>query len=113
MDPQEAASVSPWKVRLDLLSARILVWIASAGRTDELRPEVHLFLYDRYWRLSTYYEQRGKPGRAERYRTKARRHYDCSGHEGPPFSAAASMPLPHPGVRVWAVSQRSDSDDAA
>lgn len=113
MDPQEAAGVSPWRVRLDLLSANILLWIASAGRTDELRPEVHLFLYDRYWRLSTYYEQRCDPERAARYRTRARHHYDCSGHEGPPFSAAASMPVPHRGVRVRAISQRSDSDDAA
>ncbi len=66
---------TPWQLRADLASARFLLWVASAGRSGELRPEVHLYLYDRYWRLAIYYEQRGKTRRAQQLRIKAERHF--------------------------------------
>ena len=85
--PEETSEDSLWRICADLLSARALIWVASAGRSAELRPEVHLYLYDRYWRLSVQYERRGKARLAERYRVKAERHYGLSGHDGPPFAA--------------------------
>ena len=66
---------TPWQLRADLASARFLLWVASAGRSGELRPEVHLYLYDRYWRLAIHYEQRGKTCRARQLRIKAERHF--------------------------------------
>jgi hypothetical protein len=32
-----------WSLRFDLLSAKLLVWVASIGRDAELRPETHLY----------------------------------------------------------------------
>ena len=38
---------SLWLLRIDLLSARLLVWVASVGGDAELRPEAHMFFFDR------------------------------------------------------------------
>ncbi len=104
---------TPWQLRADLASARFLLWVASAGRSGELRPEVHLYLYDRYWRLAIHYEQRGKTRRARQLRIKAERHFQLSGHDGPPFAAAMAMPVPRPAFRTLAVSRGDGFGDAA
>ena len=41
-----------WRLTLDVLSARLLVWLVSLGRDVELTPEAHAYFYDRYTRLA-------------------------------------------------------------
>jgi len=91
----------------------MLLWVATAGRKRPLKPEVHLFFYDRYWRLSQHCERQGRDRRARRLLRKAMHHFELSGFDGPPFAAALAMPLPRPGLRGWAASQPGDSNDAA
>lgn len=105
----------PWRLRADLLTMQGLLLIVRARRVGQLRPEVHLYLYDRYWRLADYYERRGKRQRASRLRAKAAAHFGQTGHDGPPFAAALAMPVPRPPMSTWAVATRRlrDPDDAA
>jgi hypothetical protein len=39
------------RLRIDLATARLLVWVAGTGREAELTPEAHLHFFDRYLRL--------------------------------------------------------------
>ncbi len=55
---------SLWSLRFDLVSAKLLVWVASIGRDVDLRPETHLYLFDRYSRLAQVYSRRGREARA-------------------------------------------------
>jgi hypothetical protein len=103
-----------WRVRADLLSTKALLWVAGAGRGGEPTPDVHLFLYDRYWRLAVHHEQCGHKRRAERFRSKAELHYRLSGHDGPPFAAAMAVARPRGFLHTHAAASPSDdSDDAA
>jgi hypothetical protein len=104
---------NPWRIRADLLSVRVLMWVAMASRRGELRSEVHLFLYDRYWKLAEIYERKGNHRKAGRLKKKAEDHWNRSGHDGPPFAAALAMPFPSVRSRTWAVSGRDDPEDAA
>jgi hypothetical protein len=104
-------SESAWRLRAELLSTRALLWVAGAGRWGEAKPEVHLYLYDRYWRLAMHYERQGRLSRAAVLRAKAEHHYRESGHDGPPFAAALAMPRPKMFRSVEAVSQSPGSDD--
>jgi hypothetical protein len=106
---------SAWRLRADLLSAKSLLWIAGAGRSGDPRPEVHLYFYDRYWRLAVVMEQKGRTSRAALYRAKAVEHYRLSGHDGPPFAAALALPRPglFPRTHVGQHSAGSGDDDAA
>ncbi len=106
---------SAWGLRVDLLSTRVLLWVATAGRSGELRPEVHLYLYDRYRRLAVHHERRGRPSRAALLRAKADSHYRESGDDGPPFAAALAMPRPRAFTSIEAVGRqvKGDDDDAA
>jgi len=104
----------PWGLRGDLIITNAILWVAGAGRVGEPRPEVHLYLYDRYWRLADYYERRGNRKKASRLRTKAAAHYKHSGDTGPPFAAAMAMPRPRSPFFTWAVAKgwdRRDPDD--
>jgi hypothetical protein len=101
---------------VDVLSAKVLVWVASAGRDAELTPEAHIYFFDRYRRLAQYHRVRGRLGRAKRLQAKADAHYEASGGgDGPPYAAAMAMPRPNRFVRTDAVSRnRVDGpDDAA
>jgi hypothetical protein len=89
-----------WAVRLDLLSAKLLVWIASVGRDADLRPETHLYFFDRYWRLAELHRLRGHEARSRRLWAKAEEHYRAGGGDGPPYAAAMAMPRP----RQWIVT---------
>lgn len=97
-------------LKADLLSAHVLVWVASVGRDGELTAEAHAYFHDRYSRLAATYRRRGRTRAAEDAEAKADRH--CP-EDGPPFEAAMAMPRPARWVRTWAVSGRDDPDDAA
>jgi hypothetical protein len=98
-------SDSLWSLRFDLLSAKLLVLIASLGQDADLRPETHLYFYDRYWRLAQVHSQHGHAAKARVLRAKAEKHYRASGDDGPPYAAALGMPRP----RAWVMTDaRSD-----
>jgi hypothetical protein len=106
---------SLWSLRLDLASAKLLVWMASVGREAELRPEAHLYFFDRYSRLAQAYRRRGREAKARVYSAKAEEHYRAGGGDGPPYAAAMGMPRPRRLVTTDARSDRSlpPPDDAA
>lgn len=107
---------SLFSLTVDMLSARVLVWIARVGRDAELTPEAHIYFFDRYRRLAQYHRARGRVGKATRFQAKADEHYRAGGGgDGPPFAAAMAMPRPNRFVRTDAVSRnRIDGpDDAA
>jgi hypothetical protein len=111
-----AALGDSWlRLSADVLSARVLVWVASMGRDAELTPEAHLFFFDRYQRLAHYHRVRGRVSKAQRLQTKADEHYHAGGGDGPPYAAAMAMPRPARFIRTDAVSRHrpSDYDDAA
>jgi hypothetical protein len=91
----------------DLLSAKVLVWIASVGRDAELTREAHLYFADRYSRLARVHRAGGRAGRAMDLERKAREHFDLAGPDGPPFAAAMGMPRPRRFVMTDAVSRTS------
>src|SRR5712691_13560264 len=80
-------------LRLDLMTARVLVWVASVGRDADLTSEAHIYFFDRYQRLAEYHRRRGHAARARRLQAKADEHYRRGGG-GPPFAAAMGMPRP-------------------
>ena len=109
----QMSRLNPWKIRVDLLSARALLWLGTASGRGEIRPEIHAYFYDRYSRLALVYETKGNTSRAKRLMAKAAHHWQLSGGDGPPFAAAMAMPTPRPPFRTWAVSGRDEPDDAA
>lgn len=110
-------SVDSWfALSIDLLSARVLVWIASAGRDCELTREAHAYFFDRYRRLAQYHRARGRIGKARQFQAKADAHYRAGGGgEGPPYAGAMAMQRPSRYIRTEAVSRNrmEGPDDAA
>ena len=104
------ASDSRLSLTVDLLSAKLLVWVASVGRDAELTDDAHRFFCDRYRRLAAHHRARGRWARARRLDEKADRH-DLGG--GPPYAAAMAMPRPRRFVSVDAVGRHRFPDDAA
>jgi len=107
---------SLWALTVDLLSAKVLVWVASVGRDAELTPEAHIYFFDRYRRLSQHHRRCGRRDKAERLQAKADEHHRASGGtDGPPYAAAMAMPRPTSFIRTDAVSRNrfSGPDDAA
>jgi hypothetical protein len=107
---------SRWLLSIDLLTANVLVWVASVGRDVELTPEAHRFFYDRYRRLAEHHRTAGRLGKARRFQTRADTHNRLGGGlDGPPYAAAMAMPRPGRFTRTDAVSHsRFDGpDDAA
>jgi hypothetical protein len=96
----------PWGLRGDLVVTNALLWVVSVRHAGEPRPEVHLYLYDRYRRLADYYQRRGKRKKAAGLYEKAEEHYTRSGRPGPPFAAALAMPRPRSPFFTWAVGNR-------
>ena len=105
----------PWGLRGDVIVTNALLWVVTVRRAGEPKPEVHLYLYDRYWRLAEYYERRGKRKKAAYLYAKAEAHYRSSGQSGPPFAAAMAMPRPRSPFFTWAVGGREprSPNDAA
>ena len=99
----------------DLLSAKVLVWIASVGRDAELTSDAHLYFADRYSRLARVHRARGRVARASELERRAREHLSVAGPDTPPFAAAMAMPRPRRLVTTDAVSRTSldGPDDAA
>jgi hypothetical protein len=96
----------PWTLRSDLLTTHVLLWVVGAGRLGKPTPDVHLYLYDRYWRLAHYHAERGNVAKASRLRSKAEEHFTRSGYPGPrPPAAAMAMPHPRPPIVTWAVAR--------
>ena len=89
------------RLRADLLTARVLVWIARTRQDADITPEAHIYLFDRYYRLAAYHRRRGHQVRAARLQAKADEHLVLGGGDGPPYAAAMGMPRP----RAWFVTQ--------
>jgi hypothetical protein len=106
---------SRWSLSVDLLIAKVLVWVASVGRDADLTPEAHIYFFDRYRRLAQHHRLRGRADKAKRLQHKADYHYSAGGGvDGPPYAAAMAMPRPGRFVRTDAIGQsRFGGDDAA
>lgn len=106
MKMNKAPADSVWSLSVDLLSARVLVWVASVGRDSELTPETHIYFFDRYRRLAQFHRTHGRSDKAKRLQAKADEHcWAGGGVDGPPYAAALAMPRPNRFVRSEAVSQ--------
>jgi hypothetical protein len=115
MKAQNEKTESIAGLRLDLMTAKVLVWVASVGREADLTSEAHIFFFDRYHRLAEYHRRRGRDARARRLQAKAEEHYALGGGDGPPYAAAMGMPRPSRWVATDAVSRSHlrGPDDAA
>lgn len=94
------------RLRLDVASARVLVWFVSVGRDVELTSEADLYFFDRYQRLADCYRRRGREDRARMMQLKADAHARHGGWDGPPYAAAMSLPRPARWLSTDAVSKR-------
>ncbi len=102
-------------LRLDLITAKVLVWAVSVGRDADLTSEAHIYFFDRYQRLAEHHRLRGHGARAARLQAKADEHYRLGGGDGPPYAAAMGMPRPTHWVATEAVGRHhlKGPDDAA
>lgn len=82
------------------------MWLASWGRDAELRPEAHLYFFERYSMLAQYHRERGRLEKARRFEAKAEAHR-VEPLDGPPYAAAMAMPRPRRLVITNAVSSRT------
>jgi hypothetical protein len=104
---------SVWQARWDIASTWALVRFIRPFGERELRPEVHLFLADRYGRLAHHHRRIGHVGRALALERKAQEHLRLGGGDLPP-AVAMAMPVPKPVIQVSAISRLEDGpDDAA
>src|SRR5712671_6766278 len=92
-------------LQLDLMTAKMLVWVVSLGRDADLTPEAHIYFFDRYQRLARYHRARGHNPRARRLQAKADEHYRLGGGDGPPYAAAMGMPRPRHWIETDAVGR--------
>jgi hypothetical protein len=106
-------SPSVWQVRWDIASTWVLVRFVSPLGGRELRPEVHLFLADRYSRLAQHHRRVGHVQPALALERKAKDHLRLGGGDLPP-AVALAMPVPRPAVPVSAIGRpEGGPDDAA
>ena len=103
-EPEE----SVWKLRFDVATAKVVVWILSGGHDVELADDSHLYLFDRYSRLADHYRRRGHNKRAHRLQAIADEHYEMGGGD-PPRAAAMAMPRPRRWMSTDAVSRAPKS----
>lgn len=115
MKAQDKEKDSISRLRLDLMTATVLVWVASVGRDADLTTEAHIYFFDRYQRLADYHRRRGHDVRARRLQAKADAHYQLGGGDGPPYAAAMGMPRPRHWLATDAVCRQrlKGPDDAA
>ena len=105
MKSQDQKTESISGVRLDLVTAKVLVWVASVGRNVELTSEAHIYFFDRYQRLADHQRRRGHLARARTLQTKADEHFKLGGGDGPPYAAAMGMPRPRNWFQTDAVGR--------
>jgi hypothetical protein len=99
--------MSPWEARVDVAFGHGLRLLAS-GRLAEARPDICLFLADRYWRLADWHAAKGHERRARRLHARGDRFWVAGGGEDPPpLAVAAAMPIPRRPSITWAVGNRS------
>jgi hypothetical protein len=104
---------SAWQLRWDIVSTWALVRFVRPFGDRELRPEVHLFLAERYGRLAQHHRRAGRVGRALALERKAQEHLLLGGGDLPP-AVAMAMRVPRPMTQVSAISRfRDEPDDAA
>ena len=94
------------RLRLDVASAHVLVWVVSVGREAKLNSEAHYYFFDRYQRLADCHRRRGNEARARELEVKAADHARQGGWDGPPYAAAMTMPRPSRWLTTDAVSRR-------
>ena len=94
-DDASSRQISWWQLQLDVAWGRGLLAVATI-RADvaSVRPELPLFLGDRYWRLAHRHFVHGRRKAAERLVRKARRYFRIGGGPEPPPLAAGVMPIP-------------------
>jgi len=105
-----------WRLQADVAFVRAVLSVATVREGAEVRPEVYLFLGDRYWRLAKRHFDSGRQRQAERLEKRARFYFRQGGGPDPPPLAAAAMPVPAFPSLLWAVagaSRRGGPDDAA
>lgn len=78
-------------------SAWAFVWVAHPSGERALRPEVHLFLADRYGRLARHHGRLGHKARASSLDRKAEEHFRLGGGQPPP---AVAMAMARPRARA-------------
>lgn len=106
MESEKSSSV--WTLRADIAWAGLLLRLVSIPRVTTPKPEVHYFLFDRYFRLSELQRDRGSTRRADRLRRLAEWHLERSGADEPPPAAAMALPLPPRPTLTWAVAGRPE-----
>jgi|SRR5882672_11858393 len=109
MRTSQAENDSAWRLRLDLASAKALMLVGSSTPDEDIDPDVHLFFYDRYWRLAALHEKAGRRRRAAGLRARAEHHFKFCRGGGPPYEAAAAAHVPRPPMRILAFG--SDAGD--
>jgi hypothetical protein len=109
------AVFSLWRLRWDVASTHMLVWLARPSATRGLRPEVHLFLADRYGRLARHHQRLGHARRASELDQMAEEQFRLGGGGEPPPAVALAMPVPRAKVLVDAIARTGSwhPDDAA
>jgi hypothetical protein len=86
------------ELRWKLAWIRVLLWTARVGRPAEMRPEVHLYLADLYFRLAASYEDSGRLRLAKRYRKVANKHAVNGPPPDLPPAVAMAMAVPRPWI---------------
>ena len=108
--------LSWWRLQTDVAWGRALLAVVTMRERSVVRPEVFLFLGDRYWRLARRHFLEGRQKSAARLVRKARMYFRAGGGANPPPLGVASMPVPERPSFAWAAGARSGaggSDDAA
>jgi hypothetical protein len=105
---EAVVSLAAWRLRLDILFVRALLAL-TCREPDELRPEVHLYLGERYERLAAHVARRGARARAKRLDDRAQWHYARVPFDDPPRAAAMAMPVPRRGIFTDARARRARS----
>lgn len=90
-----------WQLRVEIVCMRCLLALVSVRGVTRPRPEIHAFLFDRYFRLAELYARLGDAGRAERLRRSADWHFERSDPDPPPPAAQALSPITRNRGRAW------------
>src|SRR4051812_11111210 len=102
-------------LRVNLVVAKILVWLATLRREGELAPEAHIYLFQLYSALADFHRSRGHNARALELSERGEQHRRLGGSDpdGPPYAAAMAMPRPKRWIVTDAVGRRGFDDDGS